>query len=107
MTSASLTWNEGKQVGSPVRSPPNPEDEISDADGSFKQHIHDLFMLKFLDNMYKECGVMIVDMSIEDVIITNDELAKVMSQAAGRATKLDSPVKWRSVACAQRARLDR
>eukprot|EP00946_MAST-07B_sp_MAST-7B-sp1_P003138 g3138.t1 len=87
---ASLDGNEGKQVGSPVRSPPNPEDEISDADGSFKQHIHDLFMLKFSDNMYKECGVMIVDMSIEDVIITNDELAKAMSQAAVSATKLDS-----------------
>ena len=35
-------------------------------------------------------GVSIIDMSIEDVVITNPELAKAMSQAAVSATKLDS-----------------
>ena len=34
-------------------------------------------------------GVSIIDMSIEDVVITNPELAKAMSQAAVSATKLD------------------
>jgi regulator of protease activity HflC (stomatin/prohibitin superfamily) len=83
---------QGKQVGSPVRKSKltNPEDALAEDEGSFKQHIHDLFMLKFSENMLGECGVMIVDMSIEDVIITNDELAKAMSQAAVSATKLDS-----------------
>merc|ERR1719263_747234 len=83
---------QGKQVGSPVLKSKltNPEDALAEDEGSFKQHIHDLFMLKFSENMLGECGVMIVDMSIEDVIITNEELAKAMSQAAVSATKLDS-----------------
>ena len=69
----------------------NPEDQEDDyEDGSFKQHIHDLFMLKFSENMSGSNGVLIVDMSIEDIIITNPELAKAMSQAAVSATKLSS-----------------
>jgi len=47
-------------------------------------------MMKFSENMSGECGVSIIDMSIEDVVITNPELAKAMSQAAVSATKLDS-----------------
>jgi regulator of protease activity HflC (stomatin/prohibitin superfamily) len=71
----------------------NPEDAEHinhDDEGSFKQHIHDLFMLKFSLNMNETCGVQIVDMSIEDIVITNPELAKAMSQAAVSATKLSS-----------------
>jgi hypothetical protein len=32
----------------------NPEEEQSDDEGSFKQHIHDLFMMKFSENMSGE-----------------------------------------------------
>jgi regulator of protease activity HflC (stomatin/prohibitin superfamily) len=67
----------------------NPE-ENEEEEGSFKQHIHDLFMLKFSENMSGSNGVNIIDMSIEDIIITNPELAKAMSQAAVSATKLSS-----------------
>ena len=65
----------------------NPEEHGSE---SFKQHIHDLFMQKFSHNMMENCGVKIIDMSIEDVVITNAELAKAMSQAAVAHTNLDS-----------------
>ena len=77
VVTATVVTNESKHV--------NPEDvENQEDEGSFKQHIHDLFMLKFSLNMNESCGVQIVDMSIEDIIITNDELAKAMSQAAVR-----------------------
>jgi len=77
--------------GAPSETKHNPEEAYEhNEEGSFKQHIHDLFMLKFSLNMNESCGVQIVDMSIEDIIITNPELAKAMSQAAVSATKLSS-----------------
>ena len=88
------------EVGEGKRDGNNPEaggssgggrgEDVDDPEGSFKQHIHDLFMLKFSENMLQQCGVHVVDMSIEDVVITNEELAKAMSQAAVSATKLDA-----------------
>ena len=49
---------------------------------SFRKHIHDNFMVSFSESMVEECGVQIIDMSIEDVVITNKELATAMASAA-------------------------
>ena len=40
--------------------------------------------------MRETCGVQVVDMSIEDITITNEALAQAMSQAAVAVTHLDS-----------------
>merc|ERR1711871_1266705 len=62
----------------------NPESIAS----SFKQHVHDVFMLQFTSNMEK-CGISVIDMSIEDVEITNSMLAEAMAKGAVAATELE------------------
>jgi regulator of protease activity HflC (stomatin/prohibitin superfamily) len=55
---------------------------------SFKQHVHDVFMMQFTSNMEK-CGINVIDMSIEDVEITNVMLAEAMAKGAVAATELE------------------
>lgn len=57
--------------------------------GSFKQHIHDIFMASFSRSMAEENGVKVIDMSIEDIKITNEELASAMARGAVARTQLD------------------
>ena len=66
----------------------DPEATDSTGSTSFKQHVHDVFMLQFTTNMEK-CGIRVVDMSIEDVEITNEMLAKAMAKGAVAATELE------------------
>ena len=42
--------------------------------GNFKQHVHDIFMARFSEEMRETCGVKVIDMSIEDIQITTKEL---------------------------------
>lgn len=65
------------------------EDVEDDQGESFKQQIHDGFMGIFKDNMFKECGVNVIDMSIEDIEITNRDLASAMARGAVKATELE------------------
>ena len=55
--------------------------------GSFKQHVHDLFMQAFAREMSDACGVRVIDMSVEDVRLTNKDLEAAMSSAAVAATE--------------------
>ena len=50
----------------------NAEDPEDATSTSFKQHVHDVFMLQFTSNM-ESCGIKVIDMSIEDVEITNQK----------------------------------
>merc|ERR1719231_1050096 len=72
-------------------SAPGNEDPEAEEDpaGSFKQHIHDIFMHSFSEDMQERCGVNVIDMSIEDIVITNQELARAMARGAVAATDLD------------------
>ena len=45
--------------------------EVPEAGGSFRQLIHDNFMVSFSKSMSEDCGIHVIDMSIEDVAITN------------------------------------
>jgi len=56
---------------------------------SFKQQIHDGFMGIFKEDMLKDCGVNVIDMSIEDIEITNRNLATAMARGAVKATELE------------------
>jgi len=56
---------------------------------SFKQHIHDVFMHNFREDMLTQCGVDVIDMSIEDIKIVNTELAQAMARGAVKATELE------------------
>jgi len=56
---------------------------------SFRQFIHDIFMRSFSESMLKECGVQVIDMSIEDVVIVNAELATAMASAAVANSNLE------------------
>jgi len=56
--------------------------EAADRGGSFRQVLHDVFMHGFSMSMLNECGVQVIDMSIEDVVIVNQELATAMASAA-------------------------
>ena len=55
----------------------------------FKQHIHDVFLGNFAASMIETCGVAVVDMSIEDISISNKELGKAMARAAVAETHLE------------------
>ena len=66
----------------------NAEDPEDATSTSFKQHVHDVFMLQFTSNM-ESCGIKVIDMSIEDVEITNQMLAKAMARGAVAATDLE------------------
>ena len=56
---------------------------------SFRQHIHDVFMDSFSKNMSEQCGVLVIDFSIEDIRITNAELASAMARGAVKQTELE------------------
>lgn len=60
----------------------------SGSDTSFKQVIHDVFMHDFSQTMLTEFGIRVQDMSIEDVRITNPDLARAMAQGAVARTAL-------------------
>lgn len=57
-------------------------------DTSFKQHVHDVFMHAFSEQMERDCGIAVLDMSIEDIKIVNAELARAMAQGAVARTSL-------------------
>jgi len=65
-----------------------PAEKKEDED-SFRQFIHDIFMRSFSESMLKECGVQVIDMSIEDVVIVNTELATAMASAAVANSNLE------------------
>jgi len=67
-----------------VQVPPK-EDEAN----SFRQYIHDIFMHSFSTSMRDECGIQVIDMSIEDVVIVNQELATAMASAAVANSSLE------------------
>merc|ERR1712224_161730 len=56
---------------------------------SFRQQIHDVFMHGFRTSMLQECGIQVIDMSIEDVRIINEELATAMASAAVANSSLE------------------
>lgn len=56
---------------------------------SFKGIIHDAFMNKFSHEMLDMCGVKVIDMSIADIDIVNEELSHALAQAAVKATELE------------------
>jgi len=62
----------------------------SDSNNSFRQNIHDSFMAVFSQSMLDECGISVIDMSIEDVSILNEELAAAMASAAVANSSLES-----------------
>lgn len=64
-------------------------EQDGDEQGSFKGLVHDMFMAKFADEMLHECGVKIIDISIENIVITSRELAHALAQAAVKATELE------------------
>merc|ERR1711968_50924 len=68
----------------------SPPDSESEANNSFRQNIHDSFMASFSQSMLDECGIAVIDMSIEDVSILNDELAAAMASAAVANSSLES-----------------
>mmetsp|Transcript_61212 Transcript_61212/g.108858 ORF Transcript_61212/g.108858 Transcript_61212/m.108858 type:complete len:691 (-) Transcript_61212:171-2243(-) len=67
----------------------NLEEKTKEDENSFRQFIHDIFMRSFSDSMLKECGVQVIDMSIEDVVIVNTELATAMASAAVANSNLE------------------
>mmetsp|Transcript_37908 Transcript_37908/g.55878 ORF Transcript_37908/g.55878 Transcript_37908/m.55878 type:complete len:656 (+) Transcript_37908:75-2042(+) len=65
-------------------------DEDAEEQGeSFKGLVHDAFMAKFATEMLRDCGVKILDMSIEDIKIVSKELSAALAQAAVKATELE------------------
>lgn len=64
-------------------------DDDDDQGESFKKQIHDDFMGMFKVDMLKDCGVNVIDMSIEDIEITNKDLATAMARGAVKATELE------------------
>merc|ERR1712187_429378 len=86
------------QLGSPVEDAPGPDaaqertvpnGKSGDDEDSFRQYIHDVFMHSFSASMRDECGVQVIDMSIEDVVIVNQELATAMASAAVANSNLE------------------
>eukprot|EP00750_Incisomonas_marina_P032287 INCI910.1.p1 GENE.INCI910.1~~INCI910.1.p1 ORF type:complete len:713 (+),score=132.37 INCI910.1:127-2139(+) len=63
--------------------------DFEEQGSSFRQHIHDVFMDSFSRNMLDQCGVEVIDMSIEDIRITNAELASAMARGAVKQTELE------------------
>jgi len=66
-----------------------PEKSKEDEANSFRQYIHDIFMHSFSVSMLNECGIQVIDMSIEDVVIVNTELATAMASAAVANSSLE------------------
>lgn len=78
----------GRSVGPGGAPGPDPSEPAHQQE-SFKQHIHDLFMDTFHSSMLRDCGILVVDMSIEDIRISNPDLASAMAKGAVAATELD------------------
>ena len=57
--------------------------------GGFRHAIHDRFMAGFKKQMLESCGVSVIDMSIEDIAITDKDLSKAMARGALARTALD------------------
>ena len=54
----------------------------NDRASSFRSRIHDSFMIAFAARMLDECGIAVIDMSLEDVRITDPKLAEAMARGA-------------------------
>jgi regulator of protease activity HflC (stomatin/prohibitin superfamily) len=83
-----------KKFGATASVPPNAEPgddfvQVPEERGSFRQKIHDNFMVSFSKNMLDDCGVQVIDMSIEDITILNKDLSTAMSSAAVANTGLE------------------
>jgi len=57
--------------------------------GGFRSQVHDGFMKSFSKSMLAECGIQVIDMSIEDVEITNKALETAMASAAVANSNLE------------------
>ena len=57
--------------------------------GGFHHAIHDRFMAGFKKQMLESCGVSVIDMSIEDIALTNTDLQRAMARGALARTELD------------------
>jgi regulator of protease activity HflC (stomatin/prohibitin superfamily) len=57
-------------------------EKVDESGGTFRQAIHDTFMHSFSTSMREDCGIQVIDMSVEDVRIVNSELATAMASAA-------------------------
>ena len=57
--------------------------------GGFRHAIHDRFMAGFKKQMLESCGVSVIDMSIEDIALTNTDLQRAMARGALARTELD------------------
>jgi regulator of protease activity HflC (stomatin/prohibitin superfamily) len=68
-------------------SPRHAEDDPVD-EGSFKQVVHDTFLNNFATSMSRDCGVNVVDFSVEDVQFTDPELATALARGAVARTDL-------------------
>merc|ERR1712232_500382 len=55
----------------------------------FREVMHDVFMNTFSTSMMNDCGIQVIDMSIEDVVIVNTDLATAMASAAVANSKLE------------------
>lgn len=73
---------------SPTAAASSGDPEAESSHDSFKQHVHDVFMHSFSEQMLNDCGIHVQEMSIEDVTITNAELAHAMAQGAVARTGL-------------------
>lgn len=65
----------------------DPEADHMD-EGSFKQVLHDTFLATFAESMAKDCGIVVVDFSVEDVKFTDPELASALAKGAVARTDL-------------------
>lgn len=88
------------------------EDGSQEGGVGFRQVIHDVFMHNFSESMLNTCGIEVIDMSIEDIRITNTELAKAMAQGAVARTSLikaqiDTEVTRTSARAEQQAEISR
>jgi regulator of protease activity HflC (stomatin/prohibitin superfamily) len=64
----------------------DPHHEVDE--GSFKQVLHDTFLASFALSMQRDCGILIVDFSVEDVRFTDPELASALARGAVARTDL-------------------
>jgi hypothetical protein len=72
--------------GKPARGSGDPDSADPSAPSSsavsFRSRIHDSFMATFAQRMLDDCGVAVIDMSLEDVRITDPVLAEAMARGA-------------------------
>jgi regulator of protease activity HflC (stomatin/prohibitin superfamily) len=72
--------------GTPGGAEGDPEGGVEE--GSFKQVLHDSFLATFADSMVRDCGIRVVDFSVEDVRFTDPELASALARGAVARTDL-------------------